>query len=194
MFRFFQKIRTKDFKENMKTLGFGFVGFASGLIMSMFIFGPAVMATIASPKLDSYSYFGTLKEYLASGKIGEFFQLLFSWKVAPDQHGAKLPKRVLYPILEFFFPATTCRSLPTIQLQSWDFDDMAVSLWCYIPFIMFLVPSLIQSGKEKKWSHLIAFGLIVLSLFTPFMYYVTMGGTNGYARWTLFIATNMAKR
>ncbi len=191
MFRFFQKIRTKDFKENMKTLGFGFVGFAGGLIMSMFIFGPAVMATIASPKLDSYSYFGTLKEYLASGKIGEFFQLLFSWKVAPDQHGAKLPKRVLYPILEFFFPATTCRSLPTIQLQSWDFDDMAVSLWCYIPFIMFLVPSLIQSGKEKKWSHLIAFGLIVLSLFTPFMYYVTMGGTNGYARWTLFIATSL---
>ena len=191
MFRFFQKIRTKDFKENMKTLGFGFVGFAGGLIMSMFIFGPAVMATIASPKLDSYSYFGTLKEYLASGKLKEFFELLFSWKVAPDQHGAKLPKRVLYPILEFFFPATTCRSLPTIQLQSWDFDDMAVSLWCYIPFIMFLVPSLIQSGKEKKWSHLIAFALIVLSLFTPFMYYVTMGGTNGYARWTLFVATSL---
>ena len=191
MFRFFQKIRTKDFKENMKTLGFGFVGFAGGLIMSMFIFGPAVMATIASPKLDSYSYFGTLKEYLVSGKLKEFFELLFSWKVAPDQHGAKLPKRVLYPILEFFFPATTCRSLPTIQLQSWDFDDMAVSLWCYIPFIMFLVPSLIQSGKEKKWSHLIAFALIVLSLFTPFMYYVTMGGTNGYARWTLFVATSL---
>ena len=191
MFRFFQGIKKKSFKDNMITLGFGFVGFAGGLLMSLFVFGPAVMATMASPKLDSYSYFGTLKTYLGSGKLKEFFELLFSWKVAPDQHGAKLPKRVYYPIIEFFFPATTCRSLPTLQLQSWDFDDMSVSLWCYMPFIMFLVPALIQSGKDKKWSHFIALGLIVLSLFTPFMYYVTMGGTNGYARWTLFIATSL---
>ena len=191
MFRFFQGVKKKTFKENMKTLGFGFVGFAGGLVMSMFIFGPAVLATMASPKLDSYSYIGTLKQYLVDGKIGEFFKLLFSWNAAPDQHGAKLPKRVLYPIMEFFFPATTCRSLPTIQLQSWDFDDMAVSLWCYIPFILFLVPSLIQSGKDKKWSHFIAFSLLVLSLFTPFMYFLTMGFTNGYARWTLFIATSL---
>ena len=191
MFRFFQGMRKKSFKENMLTLGFGFIGFAGGLLMSLFVFGPAVMATMASPKLDSYSYFGTLKEYLTSGKLKEFFELLFSWKVAPDQHGNRLPKRVFYPIIEFFFPATTCRSLPTLELQSWDFDDMAVSLWCYMPFIMFLVPALIQSGKDKKYSHFIALGLIVLSLFTPFMYYVTMGGTNGYARWTLFIATSL---
>ena len=191
MFRFFQGIRKKSFKENMITLGFGFVGFAGGLLMSLLVFGPAVMATMASPKLDSYSYFGTLKGYLTSGKLKEFFELLFSWKVAPDQHGSRLPNRVYYPIIEFFFPATTCRSLPTLQLQSWDFDDMAVSLWCYMPFIMFLIPSLIQSGKEKKWSHLIAFGLLVFTLFTPFMYFLTMGGTNGYARWTLFIATSL---
>ena len=191
MFRFFQGVRNKSLKENMLTLGYGFVGFAGGLLMSMLVFGPAVMATMASPKLDSYSYFGTLKEYLTSGKLKEFFELLFSWKVAPDQHGSKLPTRVFYPILEFFFPATTCRSLPSIQLQSWDFDDMAVSLWCYMPFIMFLVPSLIQSGKENKWSHIFAFILFVFSLFTPFMYFLTMGGTNGYARWTLFIATSL---
>ena len=191
MFRFFQMIRTKNVADNFKTLGFGIIGFGGGLLMSMLIFGPAVMATINSPKLDSYSYFGTLKGYLTSGKLKEFFELLFSWKVAPDQHGSKLPTRVLYPILEFFFPATTCRSLPTIQLQSWDFDDMSVSLWCYIPFIMFMVPALIQSGKEKKWSHYIAFALLVLSLFTPFMYFATMGFTNGYARWTLFIASSL---
>ena len=191
MYRFFQKVNKKTFKDNMKTLGFGFIGFAGGILMGMFVFGPAVMATLASPKLDSYSYFGTLKGYLAEGKIGDFFKLLFSWKVAPDQHGHLLPKRVYYPIIEFFFPATTCRSLPTLQLKNWDFDDMAVSLWCYIPFIMFLVPSLIQSGKDKKWSHFIAFGLFVLSLFTPFMYFLTMGFTNGYARWTLFVASSL---
>ena len=191
MFRFFQKIKTKTSVENLKTLGYGFVGFAGGLLMSMFVFGPAVMATMASPKLDSYSYFGTLKQYLTSGKTDQFLKLLFSWKAAPDQHGNILPKRVYYPILEFFVPAATCRSLPSLQIQSWDFDDMAVSLWCYTPFIMFLVPSLIQSGKEKKWSHLVAFGLFVLSLFTPFMYFLTMGFTNGYARWTLFVATSL---
>ncbi|MBO4703215.1 MAG: hypothetical protein J5617_00065, partial [Bacilli bacterium] len=95
--------------------------------------------------------------------------------------------RVWYPIIEFFFPTTTCRSLPTLELYSWDFDDIAVSLWCYVPFIMFLVPALIQSGKEKKWSHYIALALILLSLFTPFMYFLTMGMTNAYARWTLIV-------
>ena len=191
MFRFFQMIRSKTVTENFKTLGFGFIGFAGGLLMALFVFGPALMATLSSPKLDSYSYFGELKNLLVSGKISDFFKLLLSWKVAPDQHGSVLPSRVWYPIIEFFVPASTCRSLPSLRIQHWDFDDMAVSLWCYVPFIMFLVPALIQSGKEKKWSHYIAFVLLVFTLFTPFMYYLTMGFTNGYARWTLFIATSL---
>ena len=191
MFRFFQLIRTKNAVENLKALGFGFIGFAGGLIMAMFVFGPAFMATLSSPKLDSYSYFGELKTLLLDGKTSDFFKLLFSWKAAKDQHNHVLPTRVLYPIIEFFVPASTCRSLPTLRIQDWDFDDMAVSLWCYIPFIMFLVPALIQSGKEKKWSHFIAFTLLVLTLFTPFMYFLTMGFTNGYARWTLFIASSL---
>ena len=191
MFRFFQSIPNKTVVENFKTLGFGFIGFAGGLIMALFVFWPALMATLSSPKLDSYSYFGELKSLLLNGKVGDFFKLLLSWKVAPDQHGSKLQTRILYPIIEFFVPASTCRSLPSLRIQSWDFDDMAVSLWCYVPFIMFLVPALIQSAKERKWSHLIAFALLVFSLFTPFMYYLTMGFTNGYARWTLFIATSL---
>ncbi|MBO7573722.1 MAG: YfhO family protein [Bacilli bacterium] len=194
MFRFFQMIRSKTASENFKTLGFGFVGFMGGILMSALVFGPAMMATLSSPKLGNgttVSYLDSLKDYLKAGKLDKVFEQLFSWNVAKDQHGSIIPKRVFYPIIEFFFPATTCRSLPTLELQNWDFDDMAVSLWCYIPFILFLVPSLIQSGKEKKWSHYIAFGLLVLSLFTPFMYYLTMGFTNGYARWTLFIATSL---
>ena len=191
MFRFFQMIGTKNVKDNLLTLLYGFLGFACGLLLAMMIMGPALMATLSSPKLDSYSYFGELKELLLNHKFGDFFQLLFSWNKAKDQHEHILPNRVLYPIIEFFVPASTCRSLPTLRIQDWDFDDMAVSLWCYVPFIMFLVPSLIQSGKEKKWSHFIAFALLVFSLFTPFMYYLTMAFTNGYARWTLFIASSL---
>ena len=191
MFRFFQMIRTKNVKNNLITLGYGFLGFAFGLLMAMLIMGPALMATMSSPKLESYSYFGELKTLLLEGKTKDFFSLLFSWNKVRDQHGNILPNRVLYPIIEFFVPATTCRSLPSLRIQDWDFDDMAVSLWCYVPFIMFLVPSLIQSGKEKKWSHFIAFALLIFSLFTPFMYFMTMAFTNGYARWTLFIATSL---
>ena len=194
MFRFFQMVRTKTAVDNLKTLGFGFVGFMGGILMSMLIFGPAIMATLSSPKLGdstTVSYLDSLKNYLKEGNFGKFFEQLFSWKVAKDQHTNIIPRRVYYPIIEFFFPATTCRSLPTLYIQSWDFDDMAVSLWCYIPFIMFLVPALIQSGKEKKWSHFIGLALFVLSLFTPFMYFLTMGCTNGYARWTLFVASSL---
>ena len=194
MFRFFQMIRTKTAVDNLKTLGFGFLGFLGGILMSMLVFGPAIMATLSSPKLGdgtTISYLDTLKNYLKEGKIGKVFEQLFSWKVVKDQHTNIIPRRVYYPIIEFFFPATTCRSLPTLYIQNWDFDDMAVSLWCYVPFIMFLVPALIQSGKEKKWSHFIAFALFVLCLFTPFMYFLTMGFTNGYARWTLFVASSL---
>ena len=187
MFRFFQRIRTNDVKKNFRLLGLGFAGYAVGLLMAGFVFIPAFMATMSSPKLDSYSYFGELKKLLAAKDFKSFFELLFSWKKAPDQHGRIFSNRIWYPIIEFFFPPTTCRSLPTLELYNWDFDDIAVSLWCYIPFIMFLVPAFIQSGKEKKWSHYIALALILFSLFTPFMYYLTMGMTNAYARWTLIV-------
>ena len=191
MFRFFQQIRKRNFKENLRVLGLGVAGFAGGLFMGLFVFAPAFMATMSSPKLEVESYGQQLKNYLFAGDFSNFFKLLFSWEVAADQHGYIIPIRVYYPILEFFFPATTCRSLPTLEIKGWDFDDMAVSLWCYIPFIMFLVPALIQSGREKKWSHYIAFAFLVLTLFTPFMYYLTMGFSNGYARWTLFIASSL---
>ena len=191
MFRFFQKIKEKTVKDNFVVLGLGVLGFATGLLMAMMIFFPALMATMSSPKLEGTSYGSLLKQYLFNHKYKEFFELLFSWKKAADQHNRIFPKRVYYPILEFFFPATTCRSLPTLQLYDWDFDDMAVSLWCYVPFILFLVPALIQSVTEKKWSHLIGFALLTLTLFTPFMYYLTMGFSNGYARWTLFIVSSL---
>ena len=191
MFRFFQKIKEKSAVDNFKVLGLGVLGFATGLLMAMFVFFPALMATMTSPKLEGTSYGSLLKTALYNRQFKEFFELLFSWKKAADQHNRVFPNRIYYPILEFFFPATTCRSLPTLELYHWDFDDMAVSLWCYVPFILFLVPALIQSVTEKKWSHLIGFALLTFTLFTPFMYFLTMGLTNGYARWTLFIVTSL---
>lgn len=191
VFRFFQRVPLNNIKTNFRIIAFGILGGFGGLLMGLFVFAPAFMATLSSPKLDTYSYIGTLKEYLFSGQYDAFLKLLFSWGSAPDQHQRIFATRTLYPILEFFFPATTCRSLPTLELKGWDFDDIAVSLWCYVPFIMFLVPALIQSGKEKKWSIYVGFGLLLLSLFTPVMYYLTMGFTNAYARWTLFIITSL---
>ena len=187
MFRYFQTIRTRNVANNFKVLGLGFIGFAGGIMMSALVFGPAFMATMTSPKLELAGYKELLKGYWEKKQYKEFFDLLLSWKVAPDQHNRIIPERVYYPILEFFFPTTTCRSLPTLELYGWDFDDICVSLWCYVPFIMFLVPALIQSVTEKKWTHVLGFGLMVFTLFTPVMYYLTVGFTNGYARWTLFV-------
>ena len=191
MFRFFQTINKRYLRDNFIVLGLGVLGFAGGLFMSLFIFAPALMATLSSPKLETNSYGDLLKQYLHNKDFTNFFKTLFSWERVTDQHNYVIPDRVYYPILEFFFPPTTCRSLPSLKISSWDFDDMAVSLWSYIPFIMFLVPALIQSGKEKKWSHYVGFALLLLTLFTPFMYFLTMGFSNGYARWTLFIVSSL---
>ena len=191
MFRFFQTIKTRTVKDNFLVLGLGVIGFAGGLLMSLFVFAPAFMATMSSPKLEIQSYGDQLKELFKSKQYSQFFRLLFSWGAAPDQHNRIIPDRVYYPIIEFFFPATTCRSLPTLELNGWDFDDIAVSLWCYVPFIMFLAPALIQSVQGKKWFNLVGFALLVFSLFTPVMYYLTMGFSNGYARWTLFVVSSL---
>ena len=96
IFRFLQQIRTKTFKENLRILGFGIVGFAGGLLMGLFVFMPAFMATMSSPKLDAQSYGQQLKEYLAAHDFKNFFKLLFSWDAAKDQHGYIIPSIVYF--------------------------------------------------------------------------------------------------
>ena len=191
VFRYFQTIRTRNWQDNLWAILFGFLGFSFGLLLAGTIFIPAFFATINSPKVSSNSYWSNIKDFLKAGEYGEVFKYVFNWEYAPDQHNTIIGIRAYYPIINFFFPATTDRSMPTLKYSGWDFDDLCCSLWVYTPNILFLVPAIIDSACRKKWSHLIAVALMVLTLFTPFMYYLFMGMVNAYARWTLFVTSSV---
>ena len=190
-FRYLQTIRTRNVKDNLLVILYGFLGFAFGLLLAGSVLIPAFAATINSPKVSTNSYWANVKEALKSGDIGLFFQYIFDWNKAPDQHNVIISIRAYYPILNFFFPATTDRSMATLKYTGWDFDDISCSLWVYAVNILFFVPAVIDSCRRKKWSHLIAIALMLLSLCTPFMYYAFMGMVNAYARWTLFATSSL---
>jgi uncharacterized membrane protein YfhO len=52
---------------------------------------------------------------------------------------------------------------------------------------MLLIPSLLHSLKQKKWSHWIGFVVILLMLFTPITYQLVHGFTIDYGRWQIFV-------
>ena len=191
MFRYFQTIKTRNVKDNFIVIGIGFVGFAVGLGMSASILLPAFISTANSPKVSTNTYWSNMKDALKSGNIWQCIVYAFSWDDAVDQHNVAINIRAYYPILNFFYPATSDRSMPTLKYVGWDFDDLCCSLWVYTPNILFLVPALIDSVKRKKISHIIAVILMTLSLCTPFMYYLFMGMVNAYARWTLFATSSL---
>ncbi|MBE6136030.1 MAG: hypothetical protein E7181_02025 [Erysipelotrichaceae bacterium] len=191
MFRYFQTIRTRSLKDNLWVILFGFLGFSFGLLLTGTILVPAFFATINSPKVSSNSYWLNVKTAFKDRDFGLVFSYIFNWEKAKDQHDVAIGIRAYYPILNFFFPATTDRSMPTLKYTGWDFDDLCCSLWVYLPNILFLVPALIDSARRKKFSHLIAAALLTLTLCTPFMYYLFMGMVNAYARWTLFVTSSI---
>lgn len=191
MFRYFQTLKTRNWQDNLWVILFGFLGFSFGLLLAGTILIPAFFATVNSPKVSSNHYWSNIKTALGEKNFGLVFAYIFNWEYAPDQHDLSIGIRVYYPIINFFFPATTDRSMPTLKYTGWDFDDLCCSLWVYLPNILFFVPAMIDSAVRKKYSHLIAVALMLLTLFTPFMYYAFMGMVNAYARWTLFASSSL---
>lgn len=191
VFRYFQLFKTrKSFKEHLLVLGLGIGGALTGLLISSIIVVPAIMNTLSSPKLGTNEYLTVLKEALKNKNYAKFFSAIFSWNVAPDQHGNIYPWRWALPIVDFFFPTTSCRNSGLLETYTWDFDDNACSLWCYTPLLIFFIPAVINSFKENKVSHILALSFFVIILFTPFMYFFLSLFTAAYARWSIFVCSS----
>lgn len=185
MFRFFQRIRTYRVKEAFVVLGIGFFAFLVGCLLATVVVIPAMMVALHAPRATSSTYLPELLEALKNGDLGTFFYKIFSWEAE------KTPYKVYYPILDFIFPVMSDRGTPLTKLGNETYDNVAGSLFCYSPVILFLIPSLISSIKKKHFSPLIATALFCFMLFTPFCYYAFHGFTYAYSRWTLFVTTSL---
>ena len=185
MVRYFQRLNLNSSKDNLLILGLGFIGFLCGLMMSAIVVLPSIAVALTSPRAGDSLIKDTIEQALATKNIGKLIQIIFTW-TGSDSDLNKA--RGLYPFIEFFFPTMTNRGTPLIKLGNETYDNVAGSIFCYTPITILLVPSLIKSAKDKKYSHLAVFFVFLVALCTPFSYYIFHGFTQTYSRWTLFVS------
>lgn len=175
----------------------GIFSFAIGLLLTGVILLPCFMVAKGNSRVENATYLPRIVEALKAlinfndgGNLKEefiaFIELLTKWEVSNNTSEVVAQKFRLYPLVTFLFPNVSYYD-STLFLNNY-YCDVLSSLNVYTPLTLMLIPSLLQSIKEKKFSHLIAFVCILLMLFTPFVYYCFSGFTNeGYGRWQLFV-------
>lgn len=185
IFRFFQRLKLNSAKDNWTILGIGFIGFLAGLLLSCVVVLPAALYSLDAPRAANSGYLDTLKEALKNKNFGKFIGMIFSWKVSDNAEF-----KHFYPLINFAFPAATCRGTPlTIYGDEW-YDNVATNIYTYVPMMLLFIPAFIRAMKEKKWSAIVAVVLFVVALETPFAYYMFFGFTAPYGRWELFFITS----
>lgn len=177
----------------------GVFSFAMGLMLAGLILIPCFDAVLSNSRVTNASYLDELiaplkaiKAALISfdipklfAQMGTLFAKMSSWEaVGANVTSAK--KYLMYPAVSFFFPTISCYDSPLFVNNG--FDNHQASLYLYTPLTLMLIPSVLQSIKEKKVSHIIAIVGILVFLFTPFVYYCFSGFTeNAYGRWQIFV-------
>jgi uncharacterized membrane protein YfhO len=184
VFRFFQTLPKRKLIDSSIVAGLGILAFATGIMLSAFVFLPSVMVAVTSNRVGDAWYFDQLKAAFDEKNWQTLWQLLTVWQ---NQAGVEEPYNKFYPLISFLFPTVSNRSSTLFKTSS--YDNTISSLFIYTPLTMLLVPSLIHSFVKKKWSHFVGFGLILFMLFTPITYQLVHGFTIDYGRWQIFIVT-----
>jgi uncharacterized membrane protein YfhO len=182
IFRYLQTAYQRPIKDNAKIAIFGFLAFATGIMMSAFVFLPSVMVAVTSNRVGEAWYLDQLTSAFEEKNWQELWSLLTVWQ---NQSGFEEPYKHFYPLVSFLFPTVSNRSSTLFKTGS--YDNTISSLFIYTPLTMLLLPSLIHNLRRKKWSHLLGFSLVLFMLFTPFTYQLVHGFTIDYGRWQIFV-------
>ena len=184
VFRYTQTLPKRTLKESVLVAILGVNAFAVGIMLSAYVFLPSVMVAVTSNRVEEAWYLDQLVDAYESRSWEELWQLLTVWQ---NQTGQEEPYNKFYPLISFLFPTVSNRSSTLFRTGS--YDNTVSSLFIYTPLTLLLVPTLIYSIKQKKWSHFIGLGLILFMLFTPITYQLVHGFTIDYGRWQIFIVT-----
>ena len=201
LFRFFQTFKERKGIEHWKVIGLGFAGFFFGICMCAAVTFPALFASFKINRAESSKYLPNLIEAFKAGDSSTAFKMIFTYwnpnivnyyKPASDPI-AYNPKWYYFcysfPLVSYLFPAVSGRFVTIVHFNQ--FENVGTSLFIFTPCMLLMVPSLIRSIKNKKISHLIALVLILLCLFTPFIYWLSGAFSNTYGRWQIVVSTTM---
>lgn len=194
MFRYVQRIKLNNWKDNLIILGMGFLGFAVGLLLPMMVIFPSIMHALTSPRAENNNYLTNLKDAFKAHNFKMIFEVLTKWTYKPNADFVitnQNKARGLYPFIDFIFPVTSDRGTPLTVYGNETYDNVAGSFYCFLPMTMLLVPAFKDSLKNKHFSVIVPVVFFVFALFTPTFYYLFHGFTQAYSRWTIFVVTSI---
>ncbi len=177
VFRYFQKVP----KVDPSVIGFGILAFALGLFLSSVVLFPSLAVSLSSDRAVNASYLDTIIEAFNLKNWKLVWDLMSKWETRNELHTYKK----FYPLISYYFPVLSDRSVALLNTSS--YDNTVSSVFSFSPVILLLIPSIYNSIKEKKWSHLLAVAFFIFALFTPFFYHFFHGFTNEYGRWQLIV-------
>ena len=204
IFRFFQTFKEREtWKEHLKVIGMGLLGFALGALSSMIVVFPALITSFGIERSTSSLYFSSLKEAFNERDWTRFFKYFFyDWHTSiANSNGT--PSNYYYSqyygLMTFFFPVVSGRY---VNLMKNTFENPAIGAFLYTPCLIMFFDSLYLSIKEKKISHLLAIAVLSICMFVPFFYFLCGMFANIYGRWVIvvsisaltYIAINFDKR
>lgn len=163
IFRLFQLIGNKKIKgyDALKIVCFdGVIAVITGIAIVAVVLLPSILCSLNMPRVISSTSSNTIP--------------IFKF---PTEYEA------IYPLSSFFFMNITCYSTNLFR-NRW-YNNTMSSIFVFTPFILMLVPSVLNSIKRRKISHIIGVIGTILMLLTPFFYYFAHAFTIGYGRWEL---------
>lgn len=180
MFRYFQTIKGRGLKDNLWVICYGVIAFALGIAMSAWTLFPSLRESALSGRTTSIAkaYLNSLSSAFKGMDVITVFALLFEMV-------GRHPVREMQAIIGFFYPTIGYRYS---ALAGGGYDAWTASLFCYTPFVLLTFIALVDSCRQKKVSHIIAWLLIGYALFTNFSYYFFYAFTgDGYGRWYIVL-------
>ena len=189
MFRFFSRIRKFTWKDNLLFLGIGFIGFAIGLLLACTAIIPSAAVALTSSRASTSNYLSSLKTALTTFDVKALFKLMTSWEgISSNTYINRDKARAFYFIIELIYPVMSDRGVPLVEYnnQYGSYDNVAGSLFCFMPFLLLFTPALIKSIREKHFAPLVGTILFILAIISPFFYFLFFGFTQPYSRWFLF--------
>ncbi len=180
LFRYFQVAPKKSWKDRLITAPLGVFAFATGIMMSAFVFWPSIIVATMSDRAVNASYLERLLAVIEVKNWDVVYEYVTAWSS---------PYKKLYPLITFFFPTVSNRSSTLLRTSA--YDNTISSLFIYTPIMLLFIPSLIHSLRKKKFSHLIPLLFFSFALFTPFFYQLFHGFTVDYGRWQIFVVVSL---
>lgn len=169
-FRVIQTWKTRSGNETLRIFAEGVLGYLAGVMITAVVWIPSLKVGLNISSIRNGSNY--FKQLLDAKDSLSLLKLLF---VFPTSYEAA------YPLSSFFFMNFNCFS-SNLYRPRW-YNNTMSSIFVFTPLMLMLVPSILDSIRTKKWSHLVGCFGTMLMLFTPFAYYVFFGGSALYGRW-----------